>query len=383
MKVETKIMHDMSYHVCFSDCEENCAQCSVLKECQKCNAPYLVQDGICVKSCTANYFQNKNKTMCSYNMEGPKIHFKHSINLIPETMSVINASYLQLFDVDTSRENLHIVIIETPENADMFLMNNRQIPKMLTKNNILHVSDFDEGKVLLNYINGTSFHSSLKVRVSDGQYESETESVAVNVVSLFSPEITIIEPLLVRIGGKAAITEDNLKIIDVDNPEYVTIKVLEGPFSGILTVKGKEALKFTIQELEELEVSYEFLSAKHNKRNKNLINSDQILFQAGDGYNYHIFLFHVVLVDSSKSTPIIIKNTGARVKEDGKIPISKNLLEAKAIDTLDENLIYSISHVHPTGNFVLVIPLPLIPNGFLNDGWIQMDEAHLSRPTSR
>lgn len=35
------------------------------------------------------------------------------------------------------------------------------------------------------------------------------------------------------------------------------------------------------------------------------------------------------------------------------------------------------------GKLALVIPLPAAPEGFFNDGWIQMDETHLVRPTTR
>lgn len=36
-----------------------------------------------------------------------------------------------------------------------------------------------------------------------------------------------------------------------------------------------------------------------------------------------------------------------------------------------------------SGKIALVIPLPAAPEGFFHDGWTQMDEAHLVRPTTR
>ena len=42
-----------------------------------------------------------------------------------------------------------------------------------------------------------------------------------------------------------------------------------------------------------------------------------------------------------------------------------------------------LNYMFISGKLALVIPLPAAPDGFFNDGWTQMDETHLVRPTTR
>lgn len=328
-------------------------------ECLQCKRPLLSQNGRCLDQCERNFYPNEDKTVCHYNVDIPRLFVAGVLNADYKGSTVLNSSLVHVFDADTQRERIFAIIEETPSNGNFFVWDhNNSVKRKATQGSTIPYESFEKGWVVFEYKKSESFHSYLKLKVSDGQFESEPSIVGINVVSSYSPEVVALEPLIVRRRAKQTITEDNLKLRDIDNFETIVIRVLDGPDKGRLIVAGKESNSFTIYQLEELQVAYEHTEGRRTENElKSYSNSDQMLFQAGDGFNFINIWFSVMIVDSFKPAPVIIKNRGVRVTQKQRVQITRDLLQAKDLDSSDGDIVYSIlpgSHYQSKGSILFV-----------------------------
>ncbi|KAG7168269.1 Extracellular matrix protein FRAS1-like, partial [Homarus americanus] len=361
-------------NICY-DCGNKCLECS-LYECHTCKSPHLLQDGQCVDQCGKNYFPDVVTGVCFYNIDKPTIHILAPLVVEYGKPLSVNSSFLYIKDADTPSDQLVVTVEETPSNGEIYrFVKGRNV--QLKNGNIFKVEEMQENQIFFRHEADKPLYGEMRLSVSDGQYRSVTEVVSINVISKYPPEIVNNEPLLIYQGHSESIDTKILSIHDYDNPESVTIRVVDGPSHGELSVGGEELVLFTIEELVQGQVLY----SHDNSTSK----SDVILLQASDEHNVINYLFQVYIIKEENSVPVLIKNQGAQVQSGHKVQISPQLLQAKDIDSDDENLVYTLLPMLQNpgqGQLTLIIPLPPAPDGFYNDGWTQMDETHLVRPTT-
>ncbi|XP_069157214.1 extracellular matrix organizing protein FRAS1 [Procambarus clarkii] len=361
-------------NICY-DCGNKCLDCS-LYECHTCKTPYLLQDGQCVDHCGKNYFPDHQAGICYYNIDKPVIHILAPLVVEYGKPLSLNSSFLYIKDTDTSNDHLIVNVEETPSNGGIFRYS-KGTNMQLKNGSKFKVEEMQENRIFYMHEIDRPLYGEMRLSVSDGQYQSMTEVISINVISKYPPEIVTNEPFIVFRGHNEPLSTKILNIHDNDNPESVNIRVVDGPNHGQLSVEGEELVLFSLDELLQEQVMY----THDNSTSK----TDIIVLQASDEHNVVNFLLQVYIVDEEHSIPVLIKNQGARVESGHMVQISPQLLQARDIDSDDDNLVYTLL---PTlqnpgqGKLALIIPLPPAPDGFYNDGWTQMDESHLVRPTT-
>lgn len=356
-------------------CGEHCMSCS-LYECHECLPPYLLQDGQCVDKCSKDYFPSKDDGICYFNMKAPTLRILAPLVAEHNRPQIINGSIIYVQDADTPNNRLKIIIVEPPSNGVIFKVGGGK-KMVMKKGHQFAVEDMHENRILYKHESNRPLYGEMSLRVTDGHFRSSVEMISVNVISKNQPEIVTNEPLIAVRGGSQAITSKILDIRDQDNSESVTVTVVDGPKNGHLSVRGEELVLFNLQELAEGVVMY-----THDGSN---VTSDMVLLQASDEHTVVNFLFQVYIVDHEKSIPVLVKNRGAKVQAGHRVQISPQLLQAADIDSDNGNLVYALLPMLQNpghGKLILMIPLPPAPDGFYNDGWTQMDESHLIRPTT-
>ncbi|KAK3859680.1 hypothetical protein Pcinc_034224 [Petrolisthes cinctipes] len=361
-------------NICY-DCGSECVECS-LYECQACSPLYLLREGRCVQECGVDYFPNVEAGKCQYNVGPPTVHILAPLVVEYGRLAALNSSVLHVKDPDTPTDKLMILVVDTPSNGVLFRIKNGKNIR-LKRENKFPVIEMLEGKILYEYKSSQPLYGEMRLRVSDGQFQSLSEVLSITVISLYPPDILMNDPLIAIRGQNTLVTTEILKIRDQDNPESVTVRVVDGPKHGHLSIAGEELVLFTLEELKKGVIAY-----THDGSDS---NSDTALLQASDEHNMINFLLKVFVVSGQRSTPVVVKNQGAVVEVGERVQISPQMLHASDIDSDDDNLVLTllpVLHNPSQGKLALIIPLPPAPDGFYNDGWTQMDETHLVRPTN-
>lgn len=248
-------------------------------------------------------------------------------------LSPLNGSVLHIVDADTSSDLLVVTIQDPPSNGDLLRMVGGSSQRLKKKSNFT-VSEMIESKIFYRHQANQSLYGKVQLSVWDGHHEAGPEVISINVVSIHPPEVVVNEPLLVLRGKKATLSTQVLNILDLDNPGSVTVKLVDGPRHGQLSVTDETVTMFTLGQLTQGQVIYMHDGASEE--------SDLVLLQASDECNVVNFLLQVCVVDEEQKHPVLTRNLGARVEVGGKVEISPQLLQASDIDSDDGNLVFTL-----------------------------------------
>lgn len=286
-----------------------------------------------MEQCSPNYLTNTVSGVCHYNTAGPSFQLLGPIVAENGKLFPLNGSVLHIVDTDTSSDLLVVTLEDPPSNGDLLRMVNGSSQK-LKKNDNFTVSEMTENKIFYRHQANQSLFGKVQFNVWDGHYKAGPELISISVISQHPPEVFINEPLLVLRGQQAVLSNEVLNILDLDNPESVTIMLVDRPHHGQLSVADEKVLMFTLEELTQEQVIY-----SHDGSSK---ESDLVLLQASDEYNVVNFLLQVYIVDEEHKHPILTRNFGARVQVGGRVQISPQLLQASDIDSEDTNLVFTL-----------------------------------------
>lgn len=331
LKVRINFLRSTLHSVsCITECGSECEECS-LYECLRCRLPHLLQGGQCVEHCSPNYLVESG--VCHYNAVGPSLHLLGPLVAEYGKLSPLNDSVLHIVDVDTSTDRLTVTLEELPSNGVLLKMVNGSSHK-LKKNDNFTAAEMTESKIHYKYQTNQPLYGEMQLSVSDGHFKVGPEVISINVISFHSPRVVTNEPMLVFRGKTGILSNKILKILDLDNPESVTIKLVDGPHHGQLSVAGEELVMFSLEELAQEQVIY-----SHDGSEK---ESDLVLLQASDEYNVVNLLLKVFIADEGATQPVLTRNLGARVDMGGQVQISPQMLQASDIDSEDENLLFTL-----------------------------------------
>ena len=311
-------------------------------ECLTCHKDYLLQDGHCVEHCIEDFRPNESEDICVFNRQGPIFYVLAPIIVEYTSLYVINGTVIRVVDVDTPPRSVSIMIKESPSNGYLYKIVKGDDLE-LRDESLFTLEDMLDGKIYYKHVSDKSFYGEMKLIASDGQYQSDVATIAINVISSFGPEIIKNEPLIVKRGGEAYLDNKVLQIHDDDSLQSVSVKILDGPYQGLLTIENDDLVLFSLDELNKGVLKYTNTpTISYGVNNTKDSGTDIILLQATDGHSVHNFLVRVVIVDSSHPQPVILKNRGANVRRGNKVQITKNILQATDIDSEDENLVFSL-----------------------------------------
>uniref|UniRef100_A0A8C6ML34 FRAS1 related extracellular matrix 2a n=1 Tax=Nothobranchius furzeri TaxID=105023 RepID=A0A8C6ML34_NOTFU len=159
--------------------------------------------------------------------------------------------------------------------------------------------------------------------------------IVVKPMNTLAPVVTRNTGQLLYEGqSRPLISSHNLEISDEDNPDAVTVTVVDGLRHGQLVVLGSQKNFFTPADLITGTVIYQ-----HDGSDT---YSDNIVFKMTDGTNEVEFLFPITIVPTDDEPPIINANTGLVLFKHQMMPVSPLMLSAADIDSEDSTIKFTI-----------------------------------------
>ena len=101
-----------------SACSPNCQTCSPF-ECLACRSPFLLQDGLCVRQCTAETHLQKGDT-CASNAHAPVLAIRSQLLAVPKTRLLgLSPGLFHVSDPDTPADQLSLRLGEHVEEGEV------------------------------------------------------------------------------------------------------------------------------------------------------------------------------------------------------------------------------------------------------------------------
>ncbi|KAK2151592.1 hypothetical protein LSH36_358g02016 [Paralvinella palmiformis] len=171
-----------------------------------------------------------------------------------------------------------------------------------------------------------------------------TLHVAVQRSNANGPRIIRNLPLILWEGSYAAITEDQLMVIDPDHSYNVEIHVKGGLRCGRLEVSGKESDVFSINDIQQKKVVY-----YHDGRDS---TEDKLILRITDGERNVRTKFKIQVLQDDDAAPTLIQNSGIEVRRGGEIQITPLALNAKDRDSEEADILYLLKNKPSQGTIV-------------------------------
>lgn len=171
-----------------------------------------------------------------------------------------------------------------------------------------------------------------------------TLHVAVRPSDTTAPRVSHMSGLVLLEGQSRPLTEEYLQIVDSDNPDRVRVYVKGGLHHGRVVVGGRPAMIFTTDDLRQGRVLYEHDDSDSSK--------DRIELRITDGTHTVLASFPITIIPKDDTPPYLINNLGLQIHEGGMKKIHDELLLAHDADSLDHNILYTVSTSPQAGDLL-------------------------------
>jgi len=268
-----------------------------------------------------------------------KVQDSQPIRVAQYSVKLINSDILSAADDNTKDKFLVINVTSalSPEDNGFFfdIKDRGNMLTSFTQENILsnkiayhpptNVPHDREKEVSLEFVAvDNSFASS----------DTATLKFIINPVKTNSPKVLLNRRLVVIEGGFAAITLDNLNIVDSDNLDQVEVHVKGGLKHGLLEVGGNKATMFTVKDLETHQVVY-----RHDDGDS---VEDKLFLRITDGKHSTRDKLIITIIPVDDSPPYIVTNLPGSVKSGGFMQITRYNLNANDKDVSLRGITYII-----------------------------------------
>nr|XP_026692904.1 extracellular matrix protein FRAS1 isoform X2 [Ciona intestinalis] len=370
-------------------CSRNCMRCQTSDTCDQCDqSTYLMpqldnhgaagrqrRNEICVKSCGRGYFGNKHTRICEMNRDHPMINIQGQLLVGIGSRAPINM--IQVHDRDTDPANVNIEIMMLPANGRIELDGN---PVFLGDNIPYH--KMEQGAMWFVHDSAQERHGVATFRANDRQLVSDEASLEVAVVSKIPPVVTKVDTLVVSVGQSSKITPTScFDVRDDDNADDVTISIIDSPKYGHLSKLPNYDVTITSFKIPDLRRGVIIFTAQSNLTTSN-ITHDKITLQINDGYYIINQVIDVNIMSSDELDPMLVTNTGTRVRTGGMTRITNQQLQTVALDVKDKSkIVYIIEpgkHTNRSGELIMMIPT--LSDAPVNYRWIRDTEGHFRSP---
>ncbi|KAL3876627.1 hypothetical protein ACJMK2_034445 [Sinanodonta woodiana] len=360
------------------DCIKDCLQCFSAAECSVCNGLSYLADGRCVRDCGSGFSPNPQNRHCEKNVEGPIFQVLSHVHVEKGGVARLTPEQFYIADPDTMKDHLHILLKVAPGNGDLKKVVDGH-NAVLRSGDQFTFQDLLAGKIFF-------FHSPLGVEkskamieISDGVHSTQ-ESLYFQAYVPNSIRLTV-NNVLHAVGGETTVLgPDILNFWTNENPEAVTITVLQGPKQGSIVQKALlgPVRTFSLQDLRSGNIVYQ-----HNPRGTSAL--DAIVFQASGGFNLLTFLLNIEIRAKENQRPMVIHNKVGYVVKGDSLQITSDLLLSRAMDRNADSsdIIYTLipPFQNPKeGEVMMVVPIP--PSG-PGRGWEDVGDGLMAARMNR
>ncbi|XP_053317651.1 extracellular matrix organizing protein FRAS1 [Spea bombifrons] len=354
-------------------CPPGCLECDEAMKCRFCTNKMFLKNNLCVSHCGRGFSSNHTSRRCEVNSHAPMLLVNGSVTVGIGEDTPLDLTLMNVQDQDTEYTSLAFHVVSPPNNGRLVkMLHGKEIP--LNKDSQFSWEDLKENRVRFKHSKEKSRNGFFSVKVSDGQLSSQPQSINVQAISTKATYVIRNSGLLVGRGETGAITKSLLDLRDDDNLQEVMVAVLESPRHGRLVIPpGNTPLnQFRLDDIKN--------GLLHYVHDGSESQSDVILFQVNDGYNFINVLFHVKITEKLKGGLQLVLNAAVWVPEGGMLQISSRLLQAKVPGAPDSNVIYTITNEQPRfGEVVLLVPMPADGPA---DGWQRLPDGRLATPAT-
>ncbi|KAL4617481.1 extracellular matrix protein FRAS1-like [Arapaima gigas] len=264
----------------------------------------------------------------------------------------LDQSLVALEDLDSDKEELVLLVLQLPSNGKLVRLTDGK-EEILNSGDVFTLLDLKNKAVHFMHDKDKSRSGELTLRLVAPQLVSPPRSIMILAVSLQPPCVLSNRPLMVNRGEAAVITQLVLQIQDNDNPEDVTVLVLDPPRHGRLTHLRENQ---TLRHFKLLELGQGQLCYVHDGSDT---SQDQMLLLVNDGNSYLNLLFSISVAKQDSEPPHVSSFIPAWVTEGGMTQFTKYHLKAEFKGSSNSQILYSIvpSNENPRyGEVLLLLP---------------------------
>uniref|UniRef100_A0ABM5GKG1 Extracellular matrix organizing protein FRAS1 n=1 Tax=Pogona vitticeps TaxID=103695 RepID=A0ABM5GKG1_9SAUR len=357
-----------------SACPKGCLECDGSSACRVCDSSVFLQEGRCVSHCGQGFYANPRSRECKTVTNTLVLKANGSFRVGIGSTKPLDLSFLEVLGLGGSLEDVLFHVVGPPTNGRLVAMANAKKTE-LSQGDHFTGEDLKGQRVLFVHDKKKSRHGQFSLKISHQQIFSEPEVFTVQALSTQAPYVLRNEALLLNRGETRSITHLLLNIGDNDNPQDVTMTVLDPPRHGQLTKRLGDT-QSVIHQFHLEDLSSGFLQYTHDGSNS---LEDTVVLQASDGYHFKNILFHVKIAPNRDGVPRLVTSSMVWVPEGGMLQITNRILQAEMPGVSDSALIYTISDQPRYGEVVFLLPMPADDPGPI---WQPLPDGRAARPTT-
>ncbi|XP_050400427.2 FRAS1-related extracellular matrix protein 1 [Patella vulgata] len=262
-------------------------------------------------------------------------------------LSTIIPGIIQAEDYETPNSQLVFNISKNFGDGKGYFVNINDQSTQITS---FYQDDLDNHRIAYrppNVSYTTQRHYEAELVVFDSHFASSmpiTLHVAVRPSSTSAPRVSHNHGLVLLEGQTRPITVDDLQIVDRDNLEGIRVYVKGGVRHGTLTVNGKQSIMFRPVDLRNGQVMYVHDDSDSTK--------DEIGLRINDGIHTVLATFPITIIPKDDTPPNLVNNLGFHINQGKMKKISDDVLLAHDDDSLDYNIIYTLTDPPKAGIIV-------------------------------
>ncbi|XP_053108034.1 extracellular matrix organizing protein FRAS1 isoform X2 [Hemicordylus capensis] len=357
-----------------SACPKGCLECDRSSRCRVCDAPMFLQGGRCVSDCSHGFYSNPQSRECKAITQAPDLIANGPLQVGIGGVKPLDFSLLEVKDPGGQKEKLLFHVTIPPDNGRLVAVADGK-ETALSQGDHFTWEDVKEQRVLFVHDKEKSRNGRFSLKVTHQQYFSEPEEFTVQALSTQAPYVIRNEALFLGRGEAGAITNLLLDIRDNDNPQDVTVAVLDPPHHGRLAkLPGDVPTSKLVFQLED------FLGGLvHYIHDGSPSSADTLVLQASDGYHFQNILFHIKITPKSQGPPLLITSSTVWVPEGGMLQITNRILQAEMAGITDSMILYTIRDQPRHGEVMFLVPMPADDPGLI---WRPLPDGRAAKPTN-
>ncbi|XP_071043236.1 extracellular matrix organizing protein FRAS1 [Parasteatoda tepidariorum] len=288
--------------------------------------------------------------------EPPTVKITTDVQVNEGGEAVIEPHVITVFDPDSALSDLTVVLDTQPDYG--FIENSRPIPGAENSLAGIPISSFpyiDLIEGFVKYIQ-TAHHGveperdSVYIHINDGYLSSSSHllNITIKPMNDETPHV-FTDYVIVDFGRYTKISNSSFSVIDVDTkPDDLEISILNPPQQGsVKTLNQSSHLLSQATTLHKgdvfsfLDIMNELLFYEHS--GKKPVQNDTLTFSVSDGHHTIVSDIHVLVFETDKETPFILRNLGVELIPGNSTVINNNTLSASDIDSPDNLLLFSLT----------------------------------------
>ncbi|CAM4540352.1 unnamed protein product [Leuciscus chuanchicus] len=355
-------------------CSAGCLECVSAGECHVCAESSFLKGGRCIPDCGHGYYADRKTRACHANSRAPSLYINGSLLVPIGGVKPLDPTLLSIKDADSQSESMLLQLLQPPSNGHLVVLENDR-DRALGRDDIFTFTQLKHRAVRFIHHKEQTKSGQFVLRAADPQLFSQPQTVSVQALSQQPPTVITNQILYINTGETAVISRSILHISDLDNPQDVFITVLDPPQHGHLThVHGDvQVTNFKLEDLDLEQLQYVHDGSEGDQ--------DRLLLQVNDGHSYQNILFHISIAQKVGLTPHLRSVPKTWVREGGMVQLSKKCLNAQFQGASDSEILYTIysESGQPKHGEIVLVSMPA--DGPV-EAWQSFPDGQDTTPTS-